>query len=200
MDFRKIDGYQVFLHLILLGLATLVVMLGVENGGLRGGASPPPSAGPAVGEMLRPIDARNLEGRDVRLAFDNAERETVLLVWTTTCPACQANLPNWLALVERFGERYDFVGLSLDSVEATKSYVAARALPFEVFVATDPAAFKTRYDIAGVPETIHAGRDGQVRGSWLGVLPKDFLDRGLMGGEEPRISDLSRTGGRPTGF
>lgn len=193
MELRKTDGYQVFLHLALLGLAALVVMLGLENAGLRSASAPSPSVGPAIGEMLRPINALDLEGRDVRLVFDGKERETMLLVLTTTCAACQANLPNWLELVERHDEGLDFVGLSLDTVEATRSYAEARDLPFEVFVAADPAAFKTRYEIAGVPETIHTGRDGRVRGAWLGVLPEDFARRGPLAADraETRLGEVT---------
>jgi hypothetical protein len=194
MSSQKIGGYQIFLHLVLIGLASLVVLLGTQNRALRASRNPTPPAGPVAGDLLRPIDAKDLEGRAVQIPFGGSNRETMLFVWTTTCPACKANLPNWLAVKERFGERYNIVALSLDSIDATKPYVEAHPLPFEVLVAADPAGFRSQYNIPGVPETIHADRDGRVRGAWLGVLPKDFLDR-FPDQPEPRISEVLKPDG-----
>ena len=176
MGIPKGSGYQVTLHLILAGLATLVVMLVTENRDLRSPRSSAPSASPAVGDLLLPIETKDLEGRDVELTFSDSDRETMLLVFTTSCPACKGNLPNWLALQEQLGERYDVVGISIDSLDATRSYVRDQELPFKVFVPTDPDRFRSDYALPGVPETIHAGVDGRVEGSWLGVLPEGFLE------------------------
>ncbi len=176
MSFPKAGGYQVALHLILVGLASLVVVLVAENRDLRSPRASPPSASPAVGDLLPPIDAKNLEGHDVKLTFNDADRETMLFVFTTSCPACRGNLPNWLAFEEQLGEHFNVVGISIDSMDATRSYVRDQALPFEVFVPTDPDRFRSDYSLPGVPETLHAGVDGRVEGSWLGVLPEGFLE------------------------
>ncbi len=177
MSFPRVSGYQVVLHLLLTGLAALVVILVAENRELRAPRSQAPAASPAAGELLPAVEATDLEGREARLSFAGAGRETMLFVFTTSCPACKGNLPNWLELSQRFGDRYDIVGISLDSLPATRSYVRDQALPFAVFVATDPSRLRSEYGLPGVPETIHAGTDGRVRGSWLGVLPEGFSER-----------------------
>ncbi|MEM7356052.1 MAG: redoxin domain-containing protein, partial [Acidobacteriota bacterium] len=171
------NTYQIFLHLTLAGLAALVLSLVAENRSLRQPASPTPPASPGVGETLPSVAAIDLKGQPIELTFSSTERDTLLLVFTTRCPACLANLPQWLALRDRLAAHYDVIGLSLDDLAATRTYARDHQLPFDIFVARDPQAVRSAYRLPGVPETIHAGLDGRVRGAWLGVLPADFAER-----------------------
>ncbi len=199
MSFPKISGYQAVLHLVLTGLAILVAMLVTENRDLRSQVvrerqASVPAASPAAGELLPSIEATDLEGRDIELTFNEAGRSSMLFVFTTSCPACKANLPQWLALREHLGERYDIIGISLDSRQATRTYIADHSLPFSVFVPTDPNRFRSDYGLPGVPETLHAGPDGRVQGAWLGVLPEGFSERFVT--ENPEIAELPADPGK----
>jgi len=172
---RKIDLYQMFLHLSLVVLAAVVVLMVMENRELRA-----PAAGGvdaiAAGDQLPPIVARDLDGEAVELAFDGRERETLLLVFTTTCPACRENLPRWVDLWQRFQDRYDVVGVAIDGAEATRAYVREHSLPFPVFLPEEPEEFPRRYGIPGVPQTLLVGTDGRVEAARLGSIADGFLD------------------------
>ena len=190
MSFRNIPWYSTFLHLTLAALTVVSFLLMNENRALRG-AIGPREITPEVGELLQPIAGRGLDGQSVEIVFEHSEREKMLLVFTTTCPACKQNLGNWQVLWERYRENYDIVGISIDSIEATRSYVEANDLPFDIVVPEEPAEFSLQYRIAGVPETIHASIDGRVEKVWLGILPERFLEEMAPG--DIQLSELGST-------
>ncbi len=91
-------------------------------------------------------------------------------MFTTSCPACKENQAAWRSIYDRIDPKVEVVGISLDSIEATRLYREEYNLPFEVVVAKDPSAFTTDYKVPTVPTTLHISREGRVRGVWRGVL------------------------------
>lgn len=167
--------YQISIHVLLLGLAIMVVALAHQNRTLRALATSPEATRLAVGEEIPPIAVRDLEGNADLLRFAGSDRESLVLVFTTTCGACQQNQGNWRSLYEALREHYDVVGLSLDDVGETASYKEINQLPFRTFVAEDARRFVLDNKVFEVPYTIHLDRDGRIRRSWLGVLSDDSL-------------------------
>src|SRR3990172_9253490 len=47
------------------------------------------------GEVVEPLELPTLTGERMRLAYDDPDRETILLVFSPDCPACQENLEGW---------------------------------------------------------------------------------------------------------
>lgn len=174
---RSWTWYSVFLHLAVLALVVEVLYLYQQNRDLRTlqNASRPPAL--SVGETVDPIAVRTLNGSPETLDPVGAERETVLLVFTTTCPFCVENQDTWKELYDRHRDTYDVVGLSIDSLDATRDYVDRHRLPFPVVVPDDPQAFPRDYRIPGVPQTLVVDREGRVRRTWPGVLAEDTLEQ-----------------------
>ena len=119
----------------------------------------------------------DLDGLDSELAYDDSPRDSVVLVFTTTCPACQKNLGHWRDLHRRFGDRYRFVAVGLDSPEATRSWVEENDVPFQVVLPADRTSFRRDYGISSVPQTLVVSTDGRVKLTQPGVLSQEFLDR-----------------------
>ncbi|MEM7357231.1 MAG: TlpA disulfide reductase family protein, partial [Acidobacteriota bacterium] len=137
-------------------------------------ASQHSAGGLAEGDTMPPLELAGLDGSTTSVTFEGAERESFLLVFDTSCAACDQNLDHWLDLHARYGERYRFLAISLDEPQATRDYAERKELPFEVVLPTDPY-FAGSVGIVGVPETVRVGRDGRVEALHLGVLPDDWL-------------------------
>jgi len=176
---KRFDLYSISIHVALVGLCAVTLFLSQENKRLKGLLAPPPN-GPEVGQSLQPLRWQPLEGEEATLEFASAERESLLLIFTTDCPACSENQEAWRTVHEQLGDRVDVVGISLSELETTRGYRDARALPFPVGVPVQPEEFANSLAITGVPMTIRVGPDGRVRGSWSGTL------------SEQQVSELSR--------
>lgn len=172
---KRINLYQVSIHLLLIGLAVAVVTLANQNRELRAAPGLPTTAQLTVGEEIPPITVRDLEGNSQLLSFADSGKESLVLVFTTTCPACQQNQERWRSIYEVAGKDYDVVGLSLDDVGKTVSYKDVNRLPFRTLVAEDARDFALNNKVFEVPYTIHLDRDGRIRRSWLGVLSEDSV-------------------------
>lgn len=171
---RRLSGYQVLIHVMLVTLATTVVALTHQNQELRRSA-PPEQARLEEGDTLTAFPAFDLEGREQRVDFAGSERESLVFVFTTVCPACRETQASWRTLYERSRERYDIVAISLNDIEATAEYRRANDLPFPVVIPDDIRGFAIAHEIDRVPLTALVDRKGKVRSSWLGVLDEDSL-------------------------
>lgn len=161
--------YGVVLHLALVALCGVTLLLVQQNRELRNVLTPNP---PPIktGYTAAATEVAGLDGTVRTLSWPAAERDHLLLVFTTTCPACQDNQGPWQALHERLGEDLDVLGVSLDPVDATVAYREEQRLPFQTVAATNREAFVEAFDISAVPFTVHIGSDGKVHGAWRGVL------------------------------
>ncbi len=177
---KRVSWYGLGVHAVLAIACLLILLLARENRSLEerlASASLASAGGPKIHDLLPALPVADLEGAESVLAFDAVSRNSVVLVFTTTCPACQKNLEPWLDLHEAFGDRYRFVAVSFDPPEETRRYAEEHALPFPVVTPADRAAFQKAYSITGVPQTLVVGTDGRVIDTQAGVLPQTFRAR-----------------------
>lgn len=162
--------------LAFVALSVLVVLLARQNQRLEvalQAASQRSVGGLAEGDTMPRLELAELDGRSMSLSFEGAARASLLLVFDTTCAACDQNMDRWLELYQRYGESYRFVAIGLDEPQATLDYARRHELPFQVVVPRDPY-FAGSVGIVGVPETLLVGTDGRVEALHLGVLPEDW--------------------------
>jgi hypothetical protein len=149
-----------------------------------------------AGSYVPPVPAVALTGDSITLGAPPAGVRQVLLVFTTTCPYCRASLPAWQSLAARAdstsalgGVAPRVIGLSLDSLEATMTYVREYGLRFPV------AQFPTRRDQAlyrarSVPLILVINEENRVAYSRMGVLTSpaalDSVWRAAIGEYPPR--------------
>lgn len=174
MQRKQLSGYSVFLHLVLVALAAQVVYLVQQNQALK---NPAPRPQLAAGDAMEPMPVQRLDGVETVLDFAASDGETVLLVFTTTCPVCEQNQGVWKDLYSRFDGHYDIVGISVGDIPATQEYATDHDLPFPIFVPTEPGEFPSTYKISAVPQTILLDRHGKVKQKWSGPLPRTSFDQ-----------------------
>ncbi len=179
MKNQRFGLYTITIHAALVAFCLLVLMLTRENGRLKEGlyqASLAAVAGPEVDERLPEVPVIDLDGIESVLHFDGQAQDSVVLVFTTTCPACKGNLASWRDLYEHHGDRYRFVAVGLDEPEATRQYAAQNELPFPVVIPADRPSFQQAYSISSVPQTLVVGADGRVKSVRPGILPAGYAE------------------------
>ncbi len=130
---------------------------------------------PAVGEKF--VDfAVSCDGTTQRLS-DYVGRGKYVLVdfWASWCPPCKEELPNIIAVYNKYGgERFTVVGVATwDEPAATRAAIAQYAIPYPQILNAQRIG-SDAYGIMGIPEIILFGPDGTI------------LARGLRGEEIER--------------
>ncbi len=144
-----------------LAVATLVV-----------GCVPPDAGPPRVGDPLPELQARTLDGEDVRL--DQLRGEAVLLnLWATWCPPCRAEMPYFQELSDAYGPRgLRVVGLSVDNAGArdlVEGFLEASGVEYEILL--DPGmASMDRLEVLGLPATFLIDPGGVIRHMRMGPV------------------------------
>jgi peroxiredoxin len=167
-----------------VALSVLVVLLAIQNRSLKrelqddrgAGARPTLAVGHTV-DALRVLDA----GGTAHTLDWTVTRRTVVVAYTTTCPACAETLPRWASLAERISERGDvrMLGLELDRPAPGEGPPPAGlpgVAPYPVYgVAVEPnRAFLDL--VPYVPATLVIDARGRVLAARFGVLDEDDVD------------------------
>ncbi len=162
--------YSVFLHGMLIVFAALVFFLATENRRLEAQQADQRVSRLTTGDVIPTVRVHELAGGESDLRLDDGGRDTVAMVFTTTCPVCDDNLSRWVDLYERQADKHDFVAIGLGEPQAVQAFVAENKLPFRVVTPESRAEFSRGYGIKGVPKTILVGPDGRVKKFQVGRL------------------------------
>ena len=104
----KRDPFQLFLIAACVALCGLVIALAMQNRTLKARVGELETAVAAAGvptdvlkpgDALAPFDLVAASGEKIRLPFDGTGTRTLLLVFSSTCPACQETVPVWNRLL-----------------------------------------------------------------------------------------------------
>lgn len=164
------DPMTLVLVVACLVLSGLVVVLAWQNWSMKrqlSSASHRPELPPDAlkpGDRLDPFEVVDAAGAPVRIDFGDASPKTLLLVFSTTCPACKTNMPNWNELLgQPLPQDWRVVAIQTD--QGTHS----TPLPFSVYSADrDHAALLDK--VPFIPATVLVGSNGEVLSTWFGVL------------------------------
>ncbi|HEU4880839.1 MAG TPA: TlpA disulfide reductase family protein [Longimicrobium sp.] len=89
---------------------------------------------PIRGMWMPAFQTPTIEGQPATIGEVPGEGRQVLLMYTTTCPYCLSSIPAWkqikAAADTMTSIRAAVYGVSLDSVDATRQYIAKHALPY----------------------------------------------------------------------
>jgi peroxiredoxin/uncharacterized membrane protein YphA (DoxX/SURF4 family) len=168
-NLQRLTGF-----LVIFFLAVEVALLSKQNGELKSrlamliGDGKNGSLKP--GDMASPFKATNLEGEQLEITYDRAAAKTLLLIFSTSCGACERNLRKWAEIASKSMEDHQRIwGIFLNSLTKTKEYVFKNDIKYPVFVSSDTAFIKS-YRIFAVPQTILIDAQGRVEQVWSGVL------------------------------
>jgi len=171
----RADGnrFQAVLAGLAAGLAILVVLLAWQNLSLkrRLAAMQPAAPAPAFrpGDVLEPFDVLDAEGAAVTVPGGSGAG-TLLLAFTSTCPACRATLPAWSESARHAREAgLAVVGVRLDAAAGGHAEPLPPDLGFAVYL-PDPAAPGPLARIRSIPTTVLLDAAGVVQAEWTGAL------------------------------
>ncbi len=150
-------------------------------------SQPPPKARSSrgrVGEPFPDFPLASLDGESVSPASLQG-RVVLFNLWATWCLPCIEEMPELVALQERYGDQgLVVVGLSVDDAEATlkvRAFVTERKIPFDVWL--DPEMeFYRALRLRGLPASFVVDRRGVI------VLRRDRA----ISAQEPELREALR--------
>jgi hypothetical protein len=155
-----------------VALAVCVIALAWQNLSLKKRLSAPMHGEEretlAQGEVVAPFDVVTTAGEKVRVAFDEGQERTILLVFSSTCPACKQNMPLWNEILG--GEHSASVrvlGVQTDLAPGGTPHVGGPPCPIYALGEHGAPPFDR---LPYVPATVVLDHEGRVETAWFGVL------------------------------
>jgi peroxiredoxin len=140
---------------------------------------------PYVSMYVPAVTLPSVSGDSVLLGEAPPGHAQVLFVFSTTCQYCKASLPAWKQIAAQLAaiEQVEVVGVSIDSVEATRRYVEEHGLSFPV-VSFVERRLRALYRSNIVPQTLVIDADGRVQYARIGAVTEtSAIDSIIQAGE-----------------
>jgi len=120
--------------------------------------------------------ARDLDGRQISLA---SLKGKVVLVnfWATWCPPCRAEIPDLIALQEKYRDRLQIIGISQDEggPEVVKRFASAHHMNYPI-VMSSPEIEQLFPGIAALPTSFIIDRDSRLVQKHVGMLTASITE------------------------
>lgn len=168
--------YPVVLVVALIAAAALVVVLARQQQALvdRVESLTTRVRDPYPGFYVPALTLRSVSGDSVRLGEATPGNVQLFFVFSTTCDHCRASLQAWNRVASEFAQdpHVEVYGISIDSAEVTRTYVAEHHLQFPVVSFAD-RKLQALYRSNVFPQTLVIDAEGRVRYARLGALTGD---------------------------
>jgi thiol-disulfide isomerase/thioredoxin len=143
-----------------------------------GNAEPDSTAGSAPATLrffrnpapAKPFTVRTIDDREISLdAFKG--KVTIVNFWATWCPPCRAEIPDLIALQEKYRDQLQVIGVSEDEdgPDVVRKYVAAHKMNYPIAM-TSPELEKLFPGISALPTSFVIDRDGRIVQKHVGML------------------------------
>jgi thiol-disulfide isomerase/thioredoxin len=120
--------------------------------------------------------AKDLAGRPVST---DALRGKVVLInfWATWCPPCREEIPDLVALQQKYPEQLQIIGISQDSApaEIVLRFAAARGMNYPTVMST-PEIEKLFPGVYALPTTFLIDREGRLAKKHVGMLNASLIE------------------------
>ncbi len=117
-----------------------------------------------------PLNARDLDGRDISLA---SLRGKVVLVnfWATWCGPCRAEIPDLIKLQDKYRDRLQIIGISQDEIppDLVKRFVTEHRMNYPVIMST-PEIEKLFPGVNALPTSFIVDRESRIVQKHVGML------------------------------
>ena len=158
---------EVLLWLAGLGVLAENIFLFLQNRHLSEALAPQITAG----TQLQMLSGVALDGRLEPVTLPSADSKLLIITFSPSCPACQANQDGWMRLastLERKGVRVLWV--SRDPIEITRDYSLKHGIRLSNTLADPPYRTFAQLGLARVPNTLLVGAEGRAEKVWAGRL------------------------------
>ena len=122
---------------------------------------------------------KDINNKKVSLA-DFKGKVIILDFWATWCVPCKAEIPGFIDLQRKHGERgLQIIGLSVDDSQPTaKKYADEMKMNYPVLLAEGKEDILMAYDpIPSIPVSVVIGRDGKICSKHLGIAPMEVFEK-----------------------
>ena len=165
MRFGK--GIEILIWLVGLGLLGENILLLRQNRTLHEALAPQITAG-AHFERLAGFA---LDGSIQPLLLPSADSKLLIITFSPSCPACQANQEGWMKLASALEQKdVRVVWLSRDPVEITRDYCMKHGIHLADTLADPPYGTYVQLCLARVPNAVLVRAGGTVEKVWAGRL------------------------------
>ena len=154
---------------------------GGDSGGGDSGAAEDADADPAISfPMVMYQGADAVGGERVELSAALGDKPIILNFWAGLCPPCRAEMPDFQAFYEEYGDRVLLLGIDVGEFTNLGGREEARELLNELGVTypagyTEDPSVMQNYRVLGMPSTIFIDGGGNIVRYWNGVINEEGL-------------------------
>jgi len=164
----------------IIAIVILLALLGGYFGLFNSGAAPIQSTGADAGKLVFAATFPDPQGVPQPLAQWRG-KVVVLNFWAPWCPPCLKEMPGFVELQRKYGERgLVFVGIALDTRENVQAYLRENAINYPILLGQDDAA-----ELSGaignrqsaLPFSAVIDREGTIVAAQAGMLKEEKLEK-----------------------
>jgi thiol-disulfide isomerase/thioredoxin len=125
---------------------------------------------------VAPFTATDLTGREV--STESLRGKVVLInFWATWCPPCREEIPDLVALQQKYGKQLQIIGISQDSAPAAvvQQFAAAHAMNYPSVMST-PEIEQLFPGVYALPTTFLIDREGRLAKKHVGMLNASLIE------------------------
>ena len=162
-------------------LLALPLAMAACGGGEDSGAAEDADADPAISFPMVMYQGGDVVGGErVELAALLGDKPIILNFWAGLCPPCRAEMPDFQAFYEEYGDRVLLLGIDVGEFTNLGGREEARELLNELGVTypagyTEDPSVMRNYRVLGMPSTIFIDGDGNIVRYWNGVINEEGL-------------------------
>lgn len=117
--------------------------------------------------------------KNKELEFDNEQKATLFVFFTTWCLPCTAAVPSLNNLQEKYKDSFNVVGVLLEEVSSEQLEEFIRVNNISYPITTGDSAFELAQGIGGIssiPSLLLYDLNGKFVNQYLGLIPQEMLD------------------------
>lgn len=160
--------------LVVVACLASVAFAGVSYFRPRASAAPGiemPSVAHLVGKALPPITVLRPDGTKSVYEFVSGANPTLVILFRSTCPACERTAPQWRQIPSENDESVKVLAVNAEGPSTALQWLARhRIVANEVLVPEDLQAMIADWKVSSVPLTVVINRSGRVTWAQLGAL------------------------------
>jgi thiol-disulfide isomerase/thioredoxin len=123
------------------------------------------------------FSVRTLDGREISFSSLRG-KVTIINFWATWCPPCRAEIPDLIALQQKYGDRVQVIGISEDEggPDVVKRFVAQHNINYPIAMMS-PELERLFPGIAALPTSFIVDRDGRLVQKHVGMLTASLTEQ-----------------------
>ena len=124
---------------------------------------------------------KDLDGKDVPLSTYKG-KVVLLNFWATWCGPCKAEIPDFVELQKKYGDKLAIVGFSVDDpADKARAFAEKYKINYPVLLGEGREDLQEAYGpIWGIPASFLISKDGYVCRKHLGIAPKAVFEKEIV--------------------